>query len=47
MQGPDADYGLHGLQGISQSRNLSQDVFKLAKGFQTIQYRPALDVPSV
>jgi hypothetical protein len=38
MQGPDANYGLRGLRGISQPRNLTQNLFRLAKGYQVMGY---------
>jgi hypothetical protein len=47
MQGTDADYGLRGLRGISQPRNLPQDIFRIAKGIQITKYQIDSDAPSL
>jgi hypothetical protein len=47
QQGSDANYGLRGLRGISQTRNLPQETFTLAKGYQVAQRRSGSDVPCV
>lgn len=45
QQGSDANYGLRGLRSISQPRDLLQESFTLAKGYQVAQHRPGSDVP--
>lgn len=47
QQGPDANYGLRGLRGISKPRNLPQESFRLAKGYQVAGYRTGPVVPSI
>jgi hypothetical protein len=46
-QGPDADYGLRGLRGISHPRSLKQDVFRLAKGYEVTEIRSREFPPSI
>jgi hypothetical protein len=39
QQGEDANYGLHGLRGISLPRQISQGSFRLDKGYEVVHLR--------